>query len=137
MTIVMTTRYGFQINCSRVVYRPLISGILFAIIWLMNINPLGVQILSISCSFGENWAKSYVGAPHPPGLVRPPRGNPGSATGYGFICTSQTDIVGTRVKVWVHVRLLGASRSAGKRYSYLRLLHYQSSESIGSTVGKS
>ena len=25
--------------------------------------PLGVQILSISCSFGENLAKSYVGAP--------------------------------------------------------------------------
>ena len=41
--------------------------------------PLGVQILSISCSFWENLAKSYVGAP-PGELAPPPRGNPGSAT---------------------------------------------------------
>ena len=41
--------------------------------------PLGVQILSISCSFWEILAKSYVGAP--PGELAPPaRGNPGSAT---------------------------------------------------------
>ena len=39
----------------------------------------GVQILSISCSFWENLAKSYVGAP-PGELAPPPRGNPGSAT---------------------------------------------------------
>ena len=39
----------------------------------------GVQILSISCSFWENLAKSYVGAP-PPELAPPPRENPGSAT---------------------------------------------------------
>ena len=38
-----------------------------------------VQILSISCSFGEISAKSYVGAP-PGELAPPPRGNPGSAT---------------------------------------------------------
>ena len=43
--------------------------------------PPGVQILSISCSFWEILAKSYVGAP--PGSWRPPRGNPGSATAYG------------------------------------------------------
>ena len=43
-------------------------------------TPLGVQILSISCSFWENLVKSYVGTP-PRGLVPPPRGNPGSATG--------------------------------------------------------
>ena len=37
--------------------------------------PLGVQILSISCSFWENLAKSYVGTP--PGVLVPsPRGNP-------------------------------------------------------------
>ena len=42
--------------------------------------PPGVQILSISCSFWENLAKSYVGAP-PGELAPPPRGNPGSATG--------------------------------------------------------
>ena len=42
--------------------------------------PLGVQILSISCSFWENLAKSYVGAL--PGELAPlPRGNSGSATG--------------------------------------------------------
>ena len=41
--------------------------------------PLGVQILSISCSFWENLAKSYVVAPW--GVGAPPRGNPGSATG--------------------------------------------------------
>ena len=41
--------------------------------------PLGVQILSISCSFGENLANSYVGTPGE--LVPPPRGNPESATG--------------------------------------------------------
>ena len=44
--------------------------------------PQGVQILSISCSFWENLAKSSVGAAHPLGeLAPPPRGNPGSATG--------------------------------------------------------
>ena len=42
-------------------------------------RPLGVQILSISCSFGENLAKSYVGG-LPGGLAPPSRGNPGSAT---------------------------------------------------------
>ena len=41
--------------------------------------PLGVEILSISCSFWENLAKSYVGTP-PGELAPPPRGNPGSAT---------------------------------------------------------
>ena len=41
--------------------------------------PLGVQILLILCSFWENLAKSYVGAP-PRELAPPPRGNPGSAT---------------------------------------------------------
>ena len=34
--------------------------------------PLGTQILSISCSFRENLAKSYVGAP--PGELAPPLG---------------------------------------------------------------
>ena len=38
---------------------------------------LGTQILSISCSFWENLAKLYVGAP---GELAPPLGNPGSAT---------------------------------------------------------
>ena len=33
-------------------------------------RPLGAQILSISCSFWENMAKSYVGTP-PPGSWRP------------------------------------------------------------------
>ena len=41
--------------------------------------PPRVQILSISFSFGEILAKSYVGAPG--GLASPPQGNPGSATG--------------------------------------------------------
>ena len=41
--------------------------------------PLGVQILSISCSFSENSAKLYVGTLLGE-LVPPPRGNPGSAT---------------------------------------------------------
>ena len=36
-------------------------------------RPPGSQILSISCSFWENLAKSYVGA-HPGELVPPPRG---------------------------------------------------------------
>ena len=44
--------------------------------------PHGGQILSISCSFWEILAKSYVGAP-PGELAPPPRGNPGSATGWG------------------------------------------------------
>ena len=43
------------------------------------LTPAQVQILSISCSFWENLAKSYVGAP-PGKLAPPPRGNPGSAT---------------------------------------------------------
>ena len=44
--------------------------------------PLGVQILSISCSFGENLAKLYVGAPGR--LAPPPPGNPGSASANGI-----------------------------------------------------
>ena len=44
--------------------------------------PPGVQILSISCSFWEILAKSYVGAP-PGELAPPPRGNPRSATVLG------------------------------------------------------
>ena len=43
--------------------------------------PLGVQILSISCSFRENLACS-----RPPWRVHaPPRENPGSATGWGEV----------------------------------------------------
>ena len=34
--------------------------------------PLGTQILSISCSFRENLAKSYVGAPPPGEILDPP-----------------------------------------------------------------
>ena len=43
--------------------------------------PLGVQILSISCSFQEILAKLYVGVP-PGGLSPPPRGNPDSVTAH-------------------------------------------------------
>ena len=46
---------------------------------LRGASPPRVQILSISCSFGENLAKSYVAAPLGE-LASPPRGNPGSAT---------------------------------------------------------
>ena len=45
--------------------------------WGTHAPPLGVQILSISCSFRENWR---VHAP-PGGFTPPPRENPGSATG--------------------------------------------------------
>ena len=55
--------------------------------------PPGVQILSISCSFWENLAKSYVGAP-PGELAPPPRGNPGSATDI-FICIYQQTTTST------------------------------------------
>ena len=47
-------------------------------------GPLWPKIFSISCSFSQNLAKAYVGAPPPPrpgGLVPPPTGNPGSAPG--------------------------------------------------------
>ena len=40
----------------------------------------GGQILSISCGFWGNLAKSYVAPPR--GLAHPPHGNPGSATAY-------------------------------------------------------
>ena len=51
--------------------------------------PLRAQILSISCSFWEILAKSYVGVPPPPGeLAPPPRGNPGSATVASLLCMS-------------------------------------------------
>ena len=42
------------------------------------------NISSISCSFSENLAKSYVGAPPPPfrELASPPTGNPGSAPAF-------------------------------------------------------
>ena len=47
--------------------------------------PLRTKMFSISCSFSENLAKSYVGAPPPPGgLAPPPTGNPGSAPGQTF-----------------------------------------------------
>ena len=42
--------------------------------------PPTVQILSISCSLWENFAKLYVGAPS--GELVPPQGNPGSATAH-------------------------------------------------------
>ena len=45
-------------------------------------TPIGVQILSISCSFWEKLAKSYVGAPWR--VAPPPPGNPGSATGDNY-----------------------------------------------------
>ena len=40
-------------------------------------SPLRPKIFSISCSFRENLAKSYVGRPR--GSAPPPTGNPGSA----------------------------------------------------------
>ena len=43
-------------------------------------DPPGAQILSISCSFWENMAKSYV-CTSPRGVGAPPRGNPRSASG--------------------------------------------------------
>ena len=43
----------------------------------------GVQILSISCSFWDYLAKSYVGAP-PRRVGAPPRRNPGSTTEGSF-----------------------------------------------------
>ena len=49
--------------------------------WIARDDTPGVQILSISYSFWENLAKSYVGAPLlRRWLVPPPRGNPKSAT---------------------------------------------------------
>ena len=39
---------------------------------------LGIQILSISCSFWANLANLYVDAPR--AVAPPPQGNPGSAT---------------------------------------------------------
>ena len=46
--------------------------------------PLGTQILSISCSFREILAKSYVGAPLGSWCPPPPWGNPGSAAAGGL-----------------------------------------------------
>ena len=40
--------------------------------------PLGVEILSISCSFGKIWRNRMLAPPWK--LAPPPRGNPGSAT---------------------------------------------------------
>ena len=57
--------------------------------------PPGAQILSISCTFRENMAKSYVGAPPPPPgeLALPPRGNPESATVIIYHITENAYIV--------------------------------------------
>ena len=49
--------------------------------------PLRHKIFSISCSFSQNLAKSYVGAPPPEGWRPPPTGNPGSAPGFDYIYT--------------------------------------------------
>ena len=66
---------------------PLLRGILDPPLpWYLN--QLHWWILggpnSISCSFWENIAKSYVDAPG--GLAPPPRGNPGSATELSINC---------------------------------------------------
>ena len=62
--------------------------------------PPRVQILSISCRFWENLAKSYVGTPG--GLVPPPRGNPGSASGIvPFAHTQYASVVPLDVTCWV------------------------------------
>ena len=37
--------------------------------WGAGAHTLGAQILSISCNFWENWAKSYVGVTVPSGLL--------------------------------------------------------------------
>ena len=62
--------------------------------------PPGVQILSISCSFWENLAKSYVGGP-PWELATPPRGNPGSAT--GTICFTSELQLNHHVLRFIHI----------------------------------
>ena len=58
---------------------------------------LGVQILSISCSFQENLAKSCVGAPTS-GSWRP-WGNPGSATANSFENTTFPQLRWRTVKI--------------------------------------
>ena len=47
---------------------------------LVDLGGTGPEIFSIPCSFSENLAISYVGAP-PGWLAPPPTGNPGSAPG--------------------------------------------------------
>ena len=54
--------------------------------------PPRVQILSISCSFWENLAKSYVGTP-PPRVGAPTLGKPGSDTGAGSDCLRKKLII--------------------------------------------
>ena len=50
---------------------------------MRDVHPPGVQILSISCSFGGNLANSYVDATNGE-LVPPNQGNPGSSTGFYY-----------------------------------------------------
>ena len=55
------------------------------------------KFLSISCSFGENLVKSYVGIPQ--GLAPPPRGNLGYATAFIINLQLQQNKVGIRHNV--------------------------------------
>ena len=62
-----------------------------------NASPLVVLILSISCSFWGNLAKSYVEIPG--GLAPPPRGNPGSATVKPSVLAPQKTAKITKLKL--------------------------------------
>ena len=74
--------------------------------------PREVQVLSISCSFGDNLAKLYVGIP-PGGLVPPPRGNPGSVTANTTVSKAKAALNEHRL------------RSNGKRFTRFRYLFIQ------------
>ena len=88
--------------------------------------PLGVKILSISCSFWENLAKLCVGAP-PGELAPPPRGNPGSATVSGCVVSFAVLVMdgyfnkdAGRRTGWTHVVLnyLGPNNGQGIEIYY-------------------
>ena len=72
------------INNVLLIFTLFMSPILYPVLWRIYIVkfwmcPPGAQILSISCNFWENMAKSYVGVP-PRELAPPPRPNHGCAT---------------------------------------------------------
>ena len=94
-------------------------------------TPLGVQILSISCSFWENLAKLYVSAP-PGELVPPPWGNPGSATAIVYFtptfrssmefCGSTSTSWVSPVKVWIRNFIIFAKKEPNYLGEYQRRL---------------
>ena len=95
---------------------------------ILDAHPPGVQILSISCSFWENLAKLYVGAP-PGELAPPPRGNPRSATVFRHEIKSRLE---DQMHIYMHV-----SQGIRSKYHSVYISRQQTLTNCGMILGGS